>query len=411
MGKRPLSEKFVQSAVAERLNRDYYRRKSAYVNTEVYTRLKRADVLLAFMRARKRPYVVVVEAKSRTTIHQLKLKENPDRLRWTGRIVTLLLIVGLSAVLGYQWYFNALNTLLLLGLFVLASSLITSLIGQLELSALAAVGAIEQLARYPANEKWIAIGEDSIVKDGQYQQLRRQCRKNGIGLIVVSKTGKLRLREIPRPRHVFNNYLDSYGKEATILKTIDRRPDYGPTPPERRKFRRQLLNAALLVGIVSLLGLVAYEENNAPVVPDPFQDDYTYEARQPAEDSAPPTFPDTAAEERQGADAGSGGKDEAAGCDPPLVSARSFIVVDALLNERRTEERLAELTAAGIPNVSVVPTECLNSWPSPGRQAIYIGSVYPDRPTARAAAARYRELLEERGLDVGYGKPVKVRPQ
>ena len=95
MANKTLTERFIQNTVAERLNKEYYRRKSAYVATEVYTRLNRADVFIAFMRARNRPYVVVIEAKSRTTIHQLKLKEAPHRVRWAGRIFTIVLIVGL----------------------------------------------------------------------------------------------------------------------------------------------------------------------------------------------------------------------------------------------------------------------------------------------------------------------------
>lgn len=407
MAKKALTEKFVQNNVAERLNREYYRRNPAYVNTEVYTQLKRADVFLAFMRARKRPYVIVIEAKSRATIHQLKLKENPDRVRWFGRFVTVGLIVGLSAVLGYQWYFNALNTLLLLGLFVFGSWLLSAAIRGLELNFLGSIGAIEQLARYPANEKWIAIGEDSIVKPEEYQQLRRQCRKSGVGLIVVTGSGKLRLKEIPRPRHTFNNHLDSYGKEATIMKAIDKRPDYGPTPPERRKFRRQLLNGLLLLASVGFLGLITYEENYGPVVPDPFEESYV-----PADggnEDVAEIIPDSTTENNTGAAAGTVEVEEA-GCNGFVVTSRSFIVVDGLLNDRKAKARLTQLSAAGISGIVTVPTDCLNSWPAAGRQALYTGTVYPDRPAAKAAASTYRDLLEEKGVPVDFAKAVKVRP-
>jgi hypothetical protein len=147
---KPHTERFIQEAVADQLNKKYYRRKPAFVSTEVYTSLKRADVMIAFMRARNRPYVVVVEAKSRTTIHQLKLREKDSRVRLIAQLVTLTLIVGLSALLGYQWYFNALNTLLLIGVFVVGSLLISTLIRWLELSIASSISAIEQLGRYPA---------------------------------------------------------------------------------------------------------------------------------------------------------------------------------------------------------------------------------------------------------------------
>jgi len=403
MPKPVLSEKYVQNTVAERLNQEYYRRKPAYIDTEVYTSLKRADVLLAFMRARKRPYVVVVEAKSRSTIHQLKLRENPDRIRWAGRLTTVALIVGLSFILGYQWYFNALNTLLLLGLFIVSTSLITAIISRLELGILASIRAIEQLSRYPANEKWIAIGEDSIVQPSEYQRLRRQCRKNGVGLLVVTRRGKMRVREIPSPRHTFNNYLTSYGKEATILNIIDTKPDYGPTPPERRKSRRQILNALLLVGLVGFLGLLTYEENYGSVIPDPFEDNYAFTQELPGDLH-------DAANEAVGADAGANGVGEA-GCSGLVISQRSFLVVDALLNDQNAGERLAVLRRAGITPVATVSTDCLNSWPASGRQALYTDTIYATRPAAKAAAAAYRTQLEALGVPVLFGKPVKVRPR
>lgn len=270
MAKKTLTERFVQNTVAERLNKSYYRRRSAYVATEAYTRLKRADVFLSFFRTRGQPYVVVVEAKSRTTIHQLKLKEAPGQVRWAGRLVAVALIVGLSAALGYQWYFNAVNTVMLLGVFVLGSGLISALISRLELSALGSISAIEQLGRYPANEKWIAVGEDTFVRPAEYRTLYRQCKKNGIGLLVVTARGKMQRKLNPEPRHTFNNYLGSYGKKEEMLHVMRKRPDYGPTPPEWAKRRRQTLNAASLLAVVGLLALITYEENVRPLVPDPF---------------------------------------------------------------------------------------------------------------------------------------------
>ena len=272
MPSKALSERFVQNTVAEKLNRKYYRRDSVYVATEAYTKLKRADVFLAFMRARNRPYVVVVEAKSRTTIHQLKLKDNVKKLRWTGRIVALILLVVLSGTLGYQWYFNAVNTVLLISIFLLGSVLISALVRWMELSQMKSASVIEQLGRYPANEHWIAIGEDTFTKQEQYEALLKQCKKNRIGLIVVTERGRLRLKAEPAPKHTFNNYLDRYGREEEILKQIERRPDYGPTPAERKKLRRQSFNILVLLGFVGVLCLTAYDENVEHIVPDPFMD-------------------------------------------------------------------------------------------------------------------------------------------
>lgn len=401
MPKRPLAEKFIQESVARQLNSKYYQRKSVYANTEEYTRLKRADVFLAFMRAPGRPYVVIVEAKSRTTIHQLQLKDHPDRARVAGNLLSLMLIVGLSVLLGYQWYFNALNTLLLLGLFSLGTYLITRWITRLELSVLGSIGAIEQLDRYPANEKWIAIGEDSIVQAIHLRRLQRQCQKKGIGLIVVARNGSMQLQEIPTPRHTFNNYLEDYRKHRDIRKKIERRPDYGRTPPERRKFVRQLSSALLLLGGVVFLGLLTYEENYGPVIPDPFEEGYLEDVVTNANEDPPP------ATQREGAL-----DDEArvADCSSLIVVQRSFIVVDALLRGEKARARLQLLRQAGIPALRTAPTECLNSWPAAGRETLYLDTLYDSRPAAKAAAVRYRTMLEAQNIPVLLGKAVKVRP-
>lgn len=396
MPDKPLTERFVQDTVAGRLNRKYYKRKPAYIATEAYTRLKRADVFLAFMRARKRPYVVVVEAKSRTTIHQLKLKDNHVKLRWTGRAITLLLLALLSATLGYQWYFNAVNTVLLIALFLLGSAIITTLVRWMELSRLKSVYAIEQLGRYPANEQWIAIGEDTFAKPEDYRALLQQCRKSRIGLIVVTRRGKLRLKAEPAPKHTFNNYLDRYGKEKDVLKTIDNNPDYGPTPPERKKQRRQLTNIFLMLGVMAVLSLIVYDENIAPVVPDPFMEG--------AFDGAPFNS------EPEATDVTGGEERRTVNCEF-TVPTRSFIVIDNLLRRDKATKRVGQLLARGILGAETVPTECLNSWPAPGNVAVWTGEIFPDRPSAKAAADKYRDKINKAGLSANGIRLVKVRPR
>ncbi|WP_116126650.1 hypothetical protein [Lewinella sp. IMCC34183] len=389
-----LTERFIQQAVADRLNDRHYRRRSAYVSTEVYTRLKRADVLLSFMRARNRPYVVVVEAKSRTTIHQLRLKTNPGRAEWTGRLLSLLLIVGLSAALGYQWYFNALNTLLLLTLFLLGSVALTALVTTLRLRFARSISAIEQLGRYPANESWIAVGDDTFVRPEEYRTLLRQCRKNGVGLIVVDGRGRLALRQLPRPRHVFNNYLGRYGKHQSMLAEMERAPVYGATPAERRQNRRRYLNIGLLLAVVGLLVLLVYEDNYGPVVPDPFSDPRFHSpagvsigrsaAEPPA--TAPPEDPAPA--------------DPDPACPYVPRNQPTYVIVDALLTPAAARQRVARLTAAGLRGQAALSVSCLRDPLGSGRLAVYTGTTYATPEKARAAQAAYRALLTRLHLPI-----------
>lgn len=408
---KPLSERFVQQSVAERLNAKYYRRKSAYVSTEVYTRLKRADVLLAFMRARGRPYVVVVEAKSRTTIHQLKLKNNRKKADWAGRILSLLLIAGLTAVLGYQWYFNATNTLLLLVVFLLGSLGISATISRLRLSFAQSISAIEQLGRYPANESWIAVGDDTFVNDEELQTLDEQCRKNGVGLIIVNGKGRLRLRVIPRPRHVFNDYLSRYGRRDSILQQIDQRPDYGPTPPERKLNRRRFGNIALLLGVTGILILLVYENRYGAVVPDPFASprgvvigtDAVGLPEGPGGDLPGKPAPARAA-------TSSRHESGTAPCPEITRNERAFVVVDAVLEVNEAAARQAELAAAGIRGHQLMAPECLNG-PLGKGVVIYTGRIYPSLQSAEAAAKAYRRIVRQLGVSRGTATVENVKTE
>ena len=391
-----LPERFIQDAVAERLNARYYRRRPAYVSTEVYTSLKRADVLLAFMRAPGRPYVVVVEAKSRTTIHQLRLRNNPSLAAWTGRLLALSLIVGLSLFLGYEWYFNAWNTLLLLAVFLLGSAAITALVNQLGLNFVRSVGAIKQLGQYPANESWIAVGTDTFARAEEARVLHQQCRKAGVGLIVVNPAGKLSLRVIPRPRHTFNDYLSRYGKRQSILAEINRNPDYGPTRPERRQNRRRFLNIAVLLALVGTLVLLGYEQRYGPVVPDPFTD--------PRYDSPE--------------DLTIGGNDFSPAAPPAVLppdcpavplNEERFVVVDAVLPREEANVRLGVLSAAGMRGHELLHGGCLDGAGATDLLVVYTGKVYANGPRAEETARAYRGLLGKLGVPVVAGEARGLR--
>ena len=401
-----LSERFIQDAVARRLNDDHYRRRSAYVSTEVYTRLKRADVLLAFRRARKRPYVVVVEAKSRNTIHQLKLKPDAARAAWAGRILSMLLILGLMTILGYQWYFHALNTLLLLLLFSLGSVLATYSVTALRLRLTRSIPAIRQLAQYPANESWIAVGEDTFVSPADLRTLRRQCRKQGVGLIVVDARGRLSLHLLPRPRHVFNDYLNRYGKRDDIIEEIDRRPKYGPTPAERRLNRRRFLTIFLMLAFVGSLILLVYDDRHGAVVPDPFAD---LRARSPAS----PGIVDSEGNQTDPAPFGTDPAPAAPPADCPEVGLNEtvYLVVDGVLEPTEARQRVRRLAAAGIRGHELLDAACLSEATGTNLLAVYTGTRYYSPEAAGAAATNYEALLNRLGIRSEAVRTMMIRPQ
>ncbi|PHI21350.1 hypothetical protein CEQ90_02830 [Lewinellaceae bacterium SD302] len=396
----PITETFVQNAVRDRLNKKYYRRKPVYAGTETYTKLRRADVLLAFMRAKNRPYTVVVEAKSRTTIGNLKLKKNAGRQLRYSQVIALALIVGLLLVTGYNWYFNALNTLVLLIAFLVGVGMISKIAGWLDMWFTKSISAIEQLAGYPANESWIAVAADTFVKRADLNSLKKQCRKNGHGLIIVNEKGRLSLPIKPRPRHVFNDYLSEYGKKKKIMEVIGKGRDYGPTPAERARTRRQTFVFLLGLAVVGSVGLLVYEDQYGPVVPDPIVDEnWSFQEVYSTDTLVAPT----PGLQRQALPA-----IQTCGAFP--VTNRSFIVLDQVASSNyQAAERVKTLRNAGL-EAEYLPADCLRSWVNKKRFIVHTNAIYPSRPAAQAAVNEWREALKAKNLPEEFGKVLKVKP-
>ena len=392
MGKQ-LSERTIQRAVAEQLNKKYYRRRTAYVSTEAYTQLKRADVILAFMRAPNRPYVVVVEAKSRTTIRQLRLR---SRRSGKGLLRVAPPIVS-SALLGYAAYRYAWEPVFLLVLLVAANACLLLLLNKLSLRLLKSIPAIEQLGRYPANESWIAVGTDTFRQAENLSILRKHCRKNGVGLIQVDPRGRLSFPEIPRPRHTFNDYLSHYGRRSEILATIAHQPKYGPTPPERRQNRRRL---AVIAGLLSITFLLLYWGYGAEDSGSPAEDPV-----EPAEYATPedvdfapgpldlPTAADTSLRSPA---------PPAPDCPSAERNQPVYYVVDAILPADAAEVRLVQLRAAGFRGHERIPAACLSDGAAE-EWAITTGERYFSPEAAGQARDRYAELVEQ--LTAGTSDP------
>ena len=390
MGK-PLAERFIQQAVARTLNDRYYRRRPAYVSTEAYTDLRRADVLLAFMRAPGRPYVVVVEAKSRTTIRQLNLHRS-NRGKWL-RIACVLLIV--AAAVYYSLGGDPFHCLV----GGTAGGLAWLLLGRL----LPDVPALRQLAGYPANESWLAIGEDTFTRPAPSRVLAKHCRRSGVGLLIVDRDGGIRWPVVPQPRHTFNDYLSRYGRRNEILATIEHRPHYGPTPPERRQNARRMGWILLAICLIGGIGYFVYPapptQAANPVDPPPPDYPTPDTIRIGNSPTASPELPDLP----RNAPA-----PRAPDCPRRDPNTPAYYVVDTMLPERQLSGRETALRAAGLRGHLRLPAGCFGE--DPGLQVLVTGPAYPGAAAAQRALRNYRGLLERLGLDPDAGRVVALRP-
>ncbi|NRB50516.1 MAG: hypothetical protein HRU41_22800, partial [Saprospiraceae bacterium] len=107
------------------------------------------------------------------------------------------------------------------------------------------IGALEQLRQYPADERWLAIGIDSISKESQFHRLLQHCRKAGIGLLVVPEAGSPVVHTHPRfsTRSDVTDYSQYYKNAPLALKRIGKtkkQKGYGMPTRAQFKFRLQL---------------------------------------------------------------------------------------------------------------------------------------------------------------------------
>jgi hypothetical protein len=225
-----LSEKIVQDTAQEFLY-SWYRKKArkglVFSRTEVRTRQKfggkRADGLLAFQHYFWGTYVISMEAKSFKTLSSMKPRRDDNLLLWNSFKAGLKFCVlsGMFFMLyrmddGFLQFILPLNMLvcgaIIYGFFTLNSYRHKT------------VSVIRQLAQYPANERWLAFSKDSLdlLEKDKLKALDKICKFKGIGIIIVSKKGKAKVRRSASMQWKwFGDFLSYYSHEKRIRKAIE----------------------------------------------------------------------------------------------------------------------------------------------------------------------------------------------
>jgi hypothetical protein len=252
-----ISENFVQNAVCQQINSRFYRRRKHFVDTEVgiKNRKGRADVLLVFPYKNNKAFVVAIEAKSRKTIGSLKFADNYKKrlniARWGA---------GLLVVFAGSYFFSKgielVVDLPLSILFVISVIggvvILYNLLGKINMRFTQSIPVINQVKRYKANEQWIAIASDTLKgRRSAYLILKREAKKQGVGLIIVNHKGNLRFIHYPKPKyeHIKKDYLCYYSQESSIRRQIGQlRGVYIKTKAERSS-----IFSMVFIGIILIL--------------------------------------------------------------------------------------------------------------------------------------------------------------
>ncbi len=221
-----LTERFVQEASIKKLQEHYAAKYNLsedkiYAKKEAKTRYKRgngrADGLLAFTMQNGKTYSVVVEAKSGKTMHNLKTRYRDKRFI-SFTVIFLLVAFSLSLFL-LRNQTNLMQWGLAIAISLVATILIfiiVALIGTFE-----HIDVINQVRRYPANERWIALSKDvhnRCLKD-RNNEIDFHARKHNIGILVVSPNKNVQvLRDAKSNRR--KKYVD-YTKYYNCSKNIE----------------------------------------------------------------------------------------------------------------------------------------------------------------------------------------------
>lgn len=392
----------MQKVIEANFNDRYYKSKSVYITTEAYTtNAKRADILFAFKRSHYRIYTAVVEAKSRRTLKDLKPKNNSQKQTIIGGLLAIIMIPLILAALGINAGLNVYSSFLLLVLFVIIALSIGFIFRHNQLPFVQSIPAIEQLKRYPANEKWLAIAADTFVNKSDYDTLIKYCKKAAIGLLSVDRNEKIKIILKTKSKHESNQYLNYYKAQAAIKKALNHKSSY-KTPAEKSKIIFHLkLFFSIIISIT--LAVLIIKDQQTPkktaIYSTPKQQEQTTDLLTPhpiPENYEQPPF--LASNREQD-------------CNAFDISKRTIILVEMICDAKTIAiQRIATLHDKGFNNMYFVHSSCINSWLKKDAYVIYHNSFYNKWKNANTAAKALQKSLESKGINCNYCKPMILKP-
>ncbi len=240
---------------------------------------RRAFSTVAFFLRNKQPYLALIAAQTAATVDQLEYQNDQER---ASRIaISLLLWMAFSVVLyfpgqAYEWSWwyllGALATsaaLLVLTFYAFHRFLPT--IEQLNLRMFQSIAFVNQFGKMSANEKWLALASDALPPE-ELAALIFQCRREGVGLLLVPRLGQPRVQCLPRPDDHHFDYLNQYPEASPMLdrlrgRILDSTGRFANTAALKLRQRYQngtgLLAATIAIAVISLVAIPASGERSS----------------------------------------------------------------------------------------------------------------------------------------------------
>lgn len=411
-----LEEKYIQTESIDFLQ-DFYR-KCSHNNSikkyaEVYTTAgNRADGLIVWENAPNDVRVVSLEAKAYNTISNLRSRWDKEKVsNWNRMTSELLLFIivclSFNFLKKHIVFEPALLILIFLCLYIIRK-LTLPFLQRVFTPLLKTADVFEQAARYPGNEMWIAIGEDTfkMKKAEKLQELISQCKLRKFGLLEIPiGGGSPNILILPkfRPARQVDNFLNFYKKGLFIRKEIE-----GNTVNFLRRWklsgaekRYNRNNLALSVGITILLGIFSLSSGNFWNKPISNPNDYITETHTFSTPIPQPTLPIISVP-----------KIEKGAKKPPLTNAPTecsmpfngskYILKDNLFTtQEAAKKRVQLLKKAGCPGCGYFWIPCSDWQEQQELWCVYAYNHRNNRPSIVESEENYRYKLRTAGLKIG----------
>lgn len=393
-----LQENFIQEAALNYLSRDHYRscgKGVPYANTEEFT-IKgfRADGIIAFVHKWDKIYVASLEAKSAKTLANLIAQLDSTKIFHGGFIASVIVIIlGLSYLYVYLPK-QTLEPLWGLALGLIMFTLITGftwLFNRFPISLFTSVGVLKQLQKYPANERWVAIGADSIREKAVYRKFRKRCIRAGVGLLVVSRNGTVSIESLPNPKYesIKQDFLAHYKRGANIRNDLFASAGKGfwKARLTKAQFNQRRNQYAWIVTISVLTPIIlGWLDTPSRRIPEVYQ----FKTPNPTHHQEPilekPETQELPAEIKP--------EEEKSNCIvKKKLKGKNYILKDSFWeNEADAESRVRQLINDGFGQADYLWLPCYRSNISEESFCVYVFSPEKNEEKARFYLKRFREI-------------------
>lgn len=223
-----LTEPYIEATSIEYLKRHYttnYNTELIYSQKQAITINKGiADGFLCFHSEKQNFHSVSIEAKSHKTL--LNLKPYFEIINFIDHVLLFSLFFAIIPTLYFnqlQWYWIIVLYLLF---FITLFLLLGWIFNHAQPSFYKKVDVVNQVNRYPANEKWVTLSSDSVnllkvrkayIRGCSYENLVNICKREGIGLLVVSQVSS---QIILKPKFKKGNFLTQYAFKEKVEMSI-----------------------------------------------------------------------------------------------------------------------------------------------------------------------------------------------